>query len=186
LSIQKISYAQKSVIIHQAVTFGFVYVSKPTAVKTRRMATKLSEMDSCLHFASMGVYSTSGGQGRSELRPGACGVVAKLAQMCHSEPKMRAWGKGSPHLWPWALATCHRAAVCGVARPWVQRAPRCCCARVRACTARGMACPCGPVPKVYDGSSEVPNKLHMIYESCWEGVHAGGGPRAVFCDWNWG
>jgi hypothetical protein len=52
------------------------------------------------------------------------------------------------------------------------------CARLH-CMAHGM--PMQPSPKVPDGHSREPNRLHMIYDSCWEGVHAGRGPRSLFC-----
>jgi hypothetical protein len=52
------------------------------------------------------------------------------------------------------------------------------CAQMH-CMAHGV--PMQPSPKVPDGHYREPNRLHMMYDSCWEGVHAGRGPRSLFC-----
>jgi hypothetical protein len=61
-------------------------ITMPPTVKPRPMVTRLRAMDSRLHSASIGVFSTSGVKGRSELWPGACDAMEGVSKMHPKTP----------------------------------------------------------------------------------------------------
>jgi hypothetical protein len=68
-----------------------------------------------------------GGRGGVSYGPGACDAVEVVPQ--NTTPSMQV-NRNTRSPGPWALSARYRSAVAGVARPWAQRAPRCCCACV--------------------------------------------------------
>jgi hypothetical protein len=132
----------------------------------------------------MGVFSTSEGQGRRELWLRACGWSPYRPQ---NGPNFALFGrKGTPGDKEHAPPD-HGTLLHDIGQLWPGRRDRglngCCAiaARVRANSLHGAWRAHATSPKVPDGRSGAPHRLHMMYESCWEGVHAGRGPRSLFC-----